>query len=68
VEYPRIVYTDLSGLFCKVLDGPLRSADDFVGLEEEGWRDRQAQRLDDLEVDAQLKIDVRCIERSRPPN
>jgi hypothetical protein len=49
VKCPRIVYTDLNGLFCKVLDGPLMSADDLIGLEEEGWGDGEAQGLGGLE-------------------
>ncbi|HYY16230.1 MAG TPA: hypothetical protein VE965_06255 [Gammaproteobacteria bacterium] len=32
------------------------SADDLVGLEEEGWGDRQAQRLGRLEVDGERKL------------
>jgi hypothetical protein len=33
------------------------SPDHLVGLEEEGWGDRQAERLGGLEVDHQLKPD-----------
>jgi hypothetical protein len=49
VKCPRIVYTDLNGLFCKVLDGPLMSTDDVIGLEEEGWGHGEAQCLGGLE-------------------
>ena len=43
MKYPRIVYTDLTGLCCKVLDGLPMSADDLGRLEQEGWRDREAE-------------------------
>jgi hypothetical protein len=45
LECPRIVSTDLDASSCKVIDGPLASADHIGRLEEEGWRDGQAQGL-----------------------
>src|SRR5262245_42591938 len=55
MKCPRIVYTDLNGLFCKVLDGPLMSADDLSRLEEEGRRDGQPQVLGGLEIDDEFE-------------
>jgi hypothetical protein len=43
------------------------SADDLVGLEEEGRGHRETQGLDELEVEAQLNIAGRGLERSPPP-
>jgi hypothetical protein len=55
VKCPRIAYTDLNSLFCKVLDGPRRSADHLGRLEEQGWRDGEAECLGGLQVDDQLE-------------
>ena len=55
LKCPRIVYTDLNGLSCKVIDASRRSADDLGRLEQEGWQDGEAQRLSGLQVDHQLE-------------
>ena len=55
LEYPRTFYTDLNSLICKVLDGPLTSADDLGRLEEHGRGNREAESLRGLHVDDQLK-------------
>jgi hypothetical protein len=55
VKYPWIVYTDLNGLFCKMVDGPLTSADHVGRLEEERRGDREPERLSGLQVDDQLE-------------
>jgi hypothetical protein len=46
---PRIISTDLDGLCCNVIDGPPASADHLSRLEEEGWRDGEAEGLGGLE-------------------
>jgi hypothetical protein len=41
MKYPRMVYTDVNGGFCKVRDGPLTSADHLGRLEENGRGNRE---------------------------
>jgi hypothetical protein len=54
--YPRIVSTDLDGFIYKAIDCPPASPEHLVGLEEEGWRDGQAQGLGGRKVDDQLDL------------
>ena len=42
-------------LFCKVIDSPPASADNLVGLDEEPWRNGEAQSLSGLQIDDQLE-------------
>jgi hypothetical protein len=60
LECPRIMSTDVDDLTCKThltVEGIRRcgSADHLGRLDEEGWRDRQAQGLGGLQVDDQLE-------------
>jgi hypothetical protein len=49
LKYPWMVYMDVNGLFGKVLDGPLTSAEHFGRLEEERRGDGEAQGLGGFE-------------------
>src|SRR5262245_48871534 len=60
VVCPQIVYTDVNGFICKrplAVETPdvAASADDLGGLEEEGWRNGEAERLSSLEVNDEVE-------------